>query len=229
MTFSGTGAKIRPIAACKGTTCIYGNFDTQGLAKDMYDRYYIGWTDVALPHKFKIGIGGCPNSCMKPSLNDFGIEGHKVPNYNDEECKSCKVCQVEVKCPVNAALRADGAGKMFIDNEACKTCGVCTGACPFKAVKHDTQAMFQIYVGGTWGKKTRMGTPLTNLVTYEEIMEYLEKTLLWYKENGYKKERLGMTIERLGIEAFETAIKNDDLIKRKNKILKMEIKERPHA
>ena len=75
MTFSGTGAKIRPIAACKGTTCIYGNFDTQGLAKDMYDRYYIGWTDVALPHKFKIGIGGCPNSCMKPSLNDFGKIG----------------------------------------------------------------------------------------------------------------------------------------------------------
>ena len=26
--FGGTGAKIRPITACKGTTCVYGNYDT---------------------------------------------------------------------------------------------------------------------------------------------------------------------------------------------------------
>ncbi len=33
LLFGGTGAKIRPVAACKGTTCVYGNFDTQGLAR----------------------------------------------------------------------------------------------------------------------------------------------------------------------------------------------------
>ena len=27
LSFGGTGAKIRPVTACKGTTCIYGNFD----------------------------------------------------------------------------------------------------------------------------------------------------------------------------------------------------------
>lgn len=32
LCFGGTGAKVRPVTACKGTTCIYGNFDTQGLA-----------------------------------------------------------------------------------------------------------------------------------------------------------------------------------------------------
>lgn len=77
--FGGTGAKIRPITACKGTTCVYGNYDTQALAKELHEKYYVGWANVKLPHKFKIGIGGCPNSCMKPSLNDFGIEGHRVP------------------------------------------------------------------------------------------------------------------------------------------------------
>ena len=75
--FGGTGAKVRPITACKGTTCVYGNIDTQALARVVYDRFYIGMKDVKLPHKFKIGVGGCPNSCMKPSLNDVGIEGCK--------------------------------------------------------------------------------------------------------------------------------------------------------
>ena len=76
--FGGTGAKIRPVTACKGTTCVYGNYDTQALAKELHEKYYVGWANVKLPHKFKIGIGGCPNSCMKPSLNDFGIEGGLV-------------------------------------------------------------------------------------------------------------------------------------------------------
>ena len=37
LRFGGTGAKVRPITACKGTTCVYGNIDTQALAKVIYD------------------------------------------------------------------------------------------------------------------------------------------------------------------------------------------------
>ena len=215
--FGGTGAKIRPITSCKGTTCIYGNYDTQGLAKELYEKYYIGWTDVKLPHKFKIAVGGCPNSCVKPSLNDFGIEGHRVPVYHKEDCKGCKVCQVEVNCPSKAAHLIDG--KMSIDEEACKTCGVCTGKCPFKAVEYHEHVQYQIYVGGTWGKKTRNGTPLSHLVEQEEIFPLLEKTMLWYKENGLTKERLGATIDRIGIDKMEEALFSDDLMNRKEKIL----------
>ena len=82
MQFGGTGAKIRPITACKGTTCVFGNIDTQGLAKALHERFYIGMRSVNLPHKFKIGVGGCPNSCMKPSLNDVGIEGCKLTDFD---------------------------------------------------------------------------------------------------------------------------------------------------
>lgn len=53
--FGGTGAKIRPVTACKGTTCVYGNYDTQALAKELHEKYYVGWANVKLPHKFKIG------------------------------------------------------------------------------------------------------------------------------------------------------------------------------
>ena len=30
---------------------------------------------AGLPHKFKIGISGCPNGCTKPKENDLGIMG----------------------------------------------------------------------------------------------------------------------------------------------------------
>lgn len=225
MLFGGTGNKIRPVAACKGTTCVYGNYDTQALAEKIYHNYYIGWHDVDLPHKFKIAIGGCPNSCMKPSLNDFGIEGHKAPKFDSELCRACKSCIIEKSCPMKAA-KTDGE-KLKIDEEICKTCGVCTGKCPFKAVSHDSEVMYQIFVGGTWGKRTRMGTPLSRLVSEEEILPILEKTMLWFKENAYLKERLGLAIDRIGVDKLEEALFSDDLLNRKDEILAMEIKERP--
>ncbi|MBE6611271.1 MAG: (4Fe-4S)-binding protein [Ruminococcaceae bacterium] len=73
----GTGARVRPIVACKGTTCVFGVYDTQQLAKELHDRFYLGWYDVKLPHKFKIACGGCFHNCMKPDTNDVGIVGAK--------------------------------------------------------------------------------------------------------------------------------------------------------
>ena len=221
--FGGTGARIRPITACKGTTCVYGNYDTQALAKELHEKYYVGWADVKLPHKFKIGIGGCPNSCMKPSLNDFGVEGRRAPNFEVSDCRGCKVCIIEKSCPSKAAHVENG--KLVI-GENCLQCGVCTGKCPFKAVRHESDVRYRIYVGGTWGKHTRMGTPLSRLVTREEIEPLLEKTMLWFKENAYQKERLGKAIDRIGVEAFEAAVFSDDLLNRKAEILAQPVKTR---
>lgn len=214
--FGGTGAKIRPITACKGTTCVYGNIDTQGLAKTLHDAYYVGWSKVQLPHKFKIGIGGCPNSCMKPSLNDFGVEGRKIPVYDPALCRGCKVCAVQNACPSKAVKLENGKA---VITENCLQCGVCVGKCPFGAVKPESEAVYRIYVGGTWGKSTRMGTPLSRLVTREEIESLLEKSMLWFKENAYQKERFGKAIDRIGFAAFEAAVFSDDLLSRKEEIL----------
>lgn len=217
LLFGGTGAKIRPVTACKGTTCVFGNFDTQALATAIHERYYLGWSDVKLPHKFKISVGGCPNSCIKPSLNDFGVEGHKVPRLDRTLCRGCKVCAVEEKCPVKAAKVRDG--KLSIDDVTCLSCGVCTGKCPFGAVSCESETLYRIYIGGTWGKQTRMGTPLSRLVREEEVLPILEKTILWFKENGRPKERLGKTIDRLGAERAEAEILGDALLLRKDEIL----------
>ncbi len=223
--FGGTGAKVRPITACKGTTCIYGNIDTQAIAKIIYDKFYIGMRDVKLPHKFKIGIGGCPNSCMKPSLNDVGVEGCKSFSFCAELCHGCKKCLIAENCPSKAVSIVNG--KAVVDGNKCTKCGVCVGKCPFGAAPKEAESACRIFVGGTWGKTQRMGTRLSALYTCEEIPAVIEKVMLWYKENGYVKERLGAAIDRLGTEALEAALATDDLLERKEEILAKPLLERP--
>ena len=173
--FGGTGARVRPITACKGTVCVFGILDTQELARVLHERFYIGMCDVTLPHKFKIGIGGCPNSCMKPSLNDVGIEARM--RYNQESKQAERVWLVSV--------------------------------------------------GGTWGKTRRDGPPLSFHVLPERIGDTVEAILLWYRENGYRNERLGVTVDRVGIASLEAGILDGSLLARKESILAAPIKERP--
>ena len=222
--FGGTGAKVRPITACKGTTCVYGNIDTQALAKVIYDKFYIGMRDVKLPHKFKIGVGGCPNSCMKPSLNDVGVEGCRAFSFDSELCRGCKKCAVAESCPTKAVSVVNG--KAVIDTSKCTSCGVCVGKCPFGAVPKEAASVCRVFVGGTWGKTQRMGTLLNSVYSADEVPTVIEKVMLWYKENGYVKERLGATVDRIGTDALEAAIATDDLITRKDDILAKPLLER---
>lgn len=215
--FGGTGAKVRPITACKGTTCVYGNIDTQALAKVIYDKFYIGMRDVKLPHKFKIGVGGCPNSCMKPSLNDVGVEGCRAFSFDSELCRGCKKCAVAESCPTKAVSVVNG--KAVIDTSKCTSCGVCVGKCPFGAVPKEAASVCRIFVGGTWGKTQRMGTLLNSVYSADEVPSVIEKVMLWYKENGYVKERLGATVDRIGTDALEAALATNELLDRKEEIL----------
>ena len=70
----GTGSRVRPVVACKGTTCQYGLLDSYALSREIHERFYVGYHDVKLPHKFKIAVGGCPNNCVKPDLNDLSTK-----------------------------------------------------------------------------------------------------------------------------------------------------------
>ena len=215
--FGGTGAKVRPITACKGTTCVYGNIDTQALAKVIFDKFYIGMRNVKLPHKFKIGVGGCPNSCMKPSLNDVGVEGCRAFSFDSELCRGCKKCAVAESCPTKAVSVVNG--KAVIDTSKCTSCGVCVGKCPFGAVPKEAASVCRIFVGGTWGKTQRMGTLLNSVYSADEVPSVIEKVMLWYKENGYVKERLGATVDRIGTDALEAALATNELLDRKEEIL----------
>lgn len=196
LTTGGTGALVRPVVSCKGTTCQYGLIDTYALSGKIHERFYVGYHNMPLPHKFKIAVGGCPNNCVKPDLNDLGVVGQRVPVPDTEKCRGCKKCQIEKNCPIHAAKLEDG--KISIDPDACNHCGRCKGKCPFGAVEEYREG-YKILIGGRWGKKTACGRPLPRLfTTEEEVMTVIDRAILLFREEGIAGERFADTVARLG-------------------------------
>jgi dissimilatory sulfite reductase (desulfoviridin) alpha/beta subunit len=216
MMTGGTGPKVRPVVACKGTVCMFGNIDTQGLAAEIHKRFYIGFRQVTLPHKFKIAVGGCPNNCVKPDLNDVGIVGQKVPLYDPSLCKGCTKCAIVIACSKQACSKKNEVLK--IDREVCNNCGLCIEKCPYGAVS-DGKIGYKITVGGRWGKHIRIGTPLNKVFTKDETMDIIEKTILLFRDKGVPGERLSTMVERLGVAVTEQMLIAHDLLDRKQKIL----------
>lgn len=220
----GTGKKVRPVTSCKGTTCQFGLIDTYDLSREIHEKFYKGYEKVSLPHKFKIAVGGCPNNCVKPDLNDVGIIGQRVPTVDLSKCRGCKVCQIEKACPIKASKLGDG--KVIYDSEMCNHCGRCMNKCPFKAFDN-YQNGYGIYIGGRWGKQVSRANMLSKIITdREEVLKIVEKAILLFREHGILGERFSDTVARTGFENAEKILLSDDILNRKEEILNMEIRKK---
>ena len=212
----GTGPKIRPVVSCKGTTCHFGLIDTYALSEKIHFAFYKGYRSVVLPHKCKIAVGGCPNNCVKPDLNDIGIVGRRVSTMKTELCRGCKACAMEKACPMDCATVRDGK---ITRSDACNGCGRCIGKCPF-GVCEEGKMGYQLFLGGRWGKRTAQGKPLSVvLYTEEDVMRAVESAILLFKKEGITGERLGDTLMRIGFENAEKMISDGSLLAQKEEIL----------
>lgn len=211
LSTGGTGSKVRPVVSCKGTTCQYGLIDTFDLSEKLHRIFYEGWHDVALPHKFKIAVGGCPNNCVKPSLNDIGIIGQRVIDFDFDKCKGCKICQIEKACPIKIAHMENG--RIVIKDDECNHCGRCLSKCPF-AVASSFKTGYAVYVGGRWGKKVEMGKRLSRILYSEdEVISAVENAILLFRDEGISGERFADTVNRLTLKEVEKRIFSDNVDK----------------
>ena len=217
MFIGGTSSLVRPVVACKGTVCVHGLMDTQTFSDRVFNEFYLKWHTVRLPHKFKIGIGGCPNNCVKPGFHDFGIMGQSVPDYDPDLCNACSKCSVIGTCLVKAAYQ-DEDGNLVIDSDKCTNCGKCIGACNFDSIEEKARG-YKVTIGGIWGKTQRMATPVPGIYSEDEVMKLIEKAILLYREQGITGERFGRTIDRIGADNFVAQLLADDVLDRKQEIL----------
>lgn len=204
ITTGGTGPLVRPVVSCKGTTCQYGLIDTYDLSQKIHERFYLGYHNIHLPHKFKIGVGGCPNNCIKPNLNDLGIVGQKVPVPDLSKCHGCKKCKIMEACPIHVPQVVDG--KIYVDEDLCNHCGRCDGKCPFD-VFTEYRHGYRIYIGGHWGKKTACGQPLSKIFTSEdEVMDVIARAIELFRTEGKPGERFANTVQRLGFDYVDAQL-----------------------
>ena len=201
----GCGPRVRTITACQGEAiCPRGCIDTYALAKELDDRYFAR----ELPHKFKFGITGCQNNCLKSEENDLGIKGGIQVSWREEDCIQCGVC---VKaCRSNAITLEDG--KIFVDESKCNFCGRCYKACPTEA--WDTVHGYIVSFGGLFGNSISKGEAIIPFLPDKEtLLKVCDATIQFFADHAKPGERFKFTLDRVGRESFENLIqevvKND--------------------
>ncbi|MFC0215722.1 nitrite reductase large subunit NirB [Paenibacillus chartarius] len=65
---------------------------------------------------------------------------------------------------------------------------------------------WELYAGGNGGVKVRVGDLLTTVKTEEEVIEYTEAYLQYYRESGKYGERTSEWVSRLGIEHIREVV-----------------------
>ncbi|HEX9059351.1 MAG TPA: 4Fe-4S binding protein [Clostridia bacterium] len=196
------GARVRTITACQGSAiCPSGLIDSTGIAREFDERYY----GREVPHKFKLGITGCRNNCLKAEENDLGVKGGMMPTWVESKCNYCGLC--ETVCRVKAIKVNKDDKKLTFDKNECINCGRCVKACRSSA--WEGKSGFVVYFGGLYGNRISIGKQLLPILfTKEELHKVVEATLEFFNKNGKPGERFGNTLERVGWDLLKKALED---------------------
>lgn len=192
------GPRVRTVTACQGAAvCPSGCIDTYALAKELDDRYFAR----ELPHKFKFGITGCQNNCLKSEENDLGIKGGMKVKWRESDCIGCGVC---VKACRQNALKMEN-GKIILDESKCNFCGRCFKACPTEA--WDTIHGYIVSFGGLFGNHINKGEPIIPFIEdHDKLMKVCDAAIQFFDDNANAGERFKFTIDRIGKDKFKEKI-----------------------
>lgn len=193
------GPRVRTVTACQGSEiCPSGNIDSYKIALELDKRYFAR----ELPHKFKFGVTGCQNNCLKAEENDVGIKGAQIVNWKKEDCIMCGVC--EKACRESAITIQDG--NITLDEQKCSNCGRCVKSCPTDAWKGTPG--FMVSFGGTFGNHISEGKTLLPVITSEEqLYRVTDAAIQFFDDYANPGERFKFTIDRVGVEKLEKVLK----------------------
>jgi anaerobic sulfite reductase subunit C len=188
------GPRMRTVTSCQGSKiCPSGLIDTTSIARELDEKY----NGKELPHKFKIGLTGCRNNCLKAEENDLGIKGGSKPEWDQSECSFCGLCQAV--CPTKAIKVQRQNQELSFDEDSCIYCGKCVKSCPVNA--WEGKNGYLLYFGGMFGNQIQIGKQLIPIIfNKEDLNTAVEIAIEFFESHANSGERFGKTLERVGEE-----------------------------
>ena len=221
----GAGATVRTAASCVGPArCEQACFDNLKVHEKVL-KYYAGMTHrPEFNYKLKFKFSACPNDCANAIMradvaligtwrDSIQIEQEYVKEWMDEYGEDALFEQVVNMCPTKAISHKIGTSTIEIDNKNCVRCMHCINVIP-KALSPGKERGASLLMGGKNTLKVgvnlgSMMIPFMKLDTDEEVEEFIElmdEVFDWWDENGLDHERVGETIERVGMKQFLEAV-----------------------
>jgi sulfite reductase alpha subunit len=229
MDLGGSGSNLRTPEGCVGKArCEWSCIDTQDIIYDLTMTFQDELHRPAFPYKFKFKCSGCPNDCVasiaRSDCSIIGtwrdeiridqeavrayVGGELVPHGGGHETtKRALNIKEEVLdlCPTKC-MDWDGT-TLKINNADCVRCMHCITIMP-RALRPglDTGATILCGAKAPILEGAQLGSVVIPFIKmeapYDEFKDFVDKMWNWWMEFGKNRERLGETIQRLGLGGF---------------------------
>lgn len=223
----GAGPALRTSMSCVGhARCEQSCYDEVRAHRSIINKLLDEMHRPALPYKFKFKFSGCANDCVNAIhradfavigtwRDDIKIDQDKVKEHIKEKGRRYTTDTVLKMCPTRAISLNDD-DTMEIDNKSCVRCMHCINVMT-KALSPGDDRGVSIMIGGKRALKIGdlmgiMVKPFMKLETdedFEELEDFAERVVEFFADNALEHERVGETIDRIGLPAFLEALEID--------------------
>ncbi len=220
----GAGPALRTSMSCVGhARCEMSCYDEVKAHREVINEFLDEMHRPALPYKFKFKFSGCPNDCVNAIHRaDFAVIGtwrddmkvnqEEVKKYVAEVGRKYVIDSVIAMCP-SRALSLNDDDTLEVDNKSCVRCMHCLNVMN-KALSPGDEKGVSILIGGKRALKVGdlMGTMMVPFMKlddeedFEKLREFAGDVIDFFAENALEHERIGETIDRIGLPTFLEAL-----------------------
>ncbi len=224
----GAGPALRTSMSCVGhARCELSCYDEVKAHREVINEFLDEMHRPALPYKFKFKFSGCGNDCVNAIHRaDFAVIGtwrddmkvnqDGVKAYVARVGRKYAIDHVIAMCPTRA-LSLNDDDTLDVDNKSCVRCMHCLNVLGGKALQPGDDRGATILVGGKRALKVGdlMGInliPFFKLRTdedYQNLVDLARRMMEFFADNALEHERIGETIDRIGLPAFLEAMEID--------------------
>jgi sulfite reductase alpha subunit len=228
----GSGSNLRTPSCCLGESrCEWSCYDTQDVCYHLTMHYQDEIHRPAFPYKFKFKFSGCPNDCVASiarsdfaligtwkddiRINQAAVKEYVAGNYpanggahaGRDWGKFDIQKEVVDLCPTGCMwMEGD---ELKIDNSECNRCMHCINVMP-RALKPGKEKGATVCVGAKapildGAQFATMVIPFIEVSKeneYENLIDVIEQIWDWWMEVGKNRERVGETMQRIGLPTF---------------------------